>query len=366
MVIDLCDTSKAGPIVRLHGRLQQLLLQYLENDVIPADRLVDAVDVSFVIGGEGKMNQLMDEFMPNYWKYSLSERLEVIRLLSFTTFIAEIMAKILSKSEEILPSDVRQSVQEKTSLLHSAAIAVGIRYANYVLDMDIKYMFCHTYDWSWDNFLLKVLEMSEETDLVCIEQTIPSDFYAVPAWTGTPLVSFLGGVLAFVAPEMPVYEWDCVLQECLMKWLYLLSEAGIDLFKYGELEKRRFSAAAVDIRGAFDSNAVEVSKTIPRRHLTPDAGGFTCRRARRRPSKQYRERKASSPFLHKLRGFYDQTRQARRCDDFVPVRLVGLQTGHQPEDWKLFWAPEFEHLAQEFWHQMEYPSLPMPGDWTEM
>jgi hypothetical protein len=270
---------------------------------------VDAVNVRFFINGESKMHQLLDEFMPNYWKHSLSERLEVIRLLSFSTFSADIMAKTLSQSEQILLSDVRQSVQEKLSLLHSAAIAVGIRYANYIMDMDTKYMWGHTYDSSWDNFLLEVLEMSEESDLVCIEQTIPSDFYAVPSWSGTPLVSFLGGVLAFVAPEMPVYDWDCVLQKCLKKWLSLLSEAHINLENYGENEKRRFNEAAVDIRGAFDSNAVELSKTFPRRHLTPDAGGFTCKRRRSRPSEQYEERKASSSFLRKLRGFYDQTRE---------------------------------------------------------
>ena len=47
-----------------------------------------------------------------------------------------------------------------------------------------------------------------------------------------------------------------------------------------------------------------------------------------------------------------------------PIRIVGLEYGPKVEDWRLFFAPEYEWMASEFWAMVERPKA-MPGTWID-
>jgi hypothetical protein len=52
-------------------------------------------------------------------------------------------------------------------------------------------------------------------------------------------------------------------------------------------------------------------------------------------------------------------------DEVCPLRLVGLQVGPKPEDWKVWLSEPSDEFAGEFWDMLEHPERTIPGAWDE-
>lgn len=130
-------------------------------------------------------------------------------------------------------------------------------------------------------------------------------------WELTPLLALYIGAAekraklrTSINKVMPAASWS------LVRWLRILQSCGVDLCVYGRVEKEILSTNKV-------------------------------------------------------------TRDV--CLDWCPyyytpyLRLISIDLGPRPEDWRIWWADEYEILAREFWDMVESiePELPIPGSWVE-
>ncbi|KAF5671028.1 hypothetical protein FHETE_4284 [Fusarium heterosporum] len=237
-------------------------------------------------------------------------------------------------NEQISSFDVGQSSQEKLSLVHSAAIAMSIRFADEAIPQKRGTAQWSLYNDSWSHLVEQVATAASVDDLHSYETVRPWDVYHVPVWTGTPLVSVIGGALCYLSPDVSFYHWDSVFQQLIQEWVRNLQAGGVDLAEYGRWEAHTLRE---QMRGALDSNAIEMSRNSIRDTLPSYCA-----------TSKVRERA----------GVWNE-------NHWVPVRLLDLQFGPSVSDWQIVWAPEFEWMASEFWKMIEKEDPIMPGSWIE-
>lgn len=282
------------------------------------------------------MMSFLDKFLPRLYTGPIRFRLEAFRLGSFHMHCC-ILERFLAKDMQVTSSDVNQSTRERLSLVHSAAVGLGSRFPDEVLVPPERKGFPLpvVYNETWSMRVQKIASVAGHDDLHSIETITPWDVYQVPIWRGTPLISAIGGALTYLSPDISFSHWDSVFQGTLRQWVLDLQVAGVDLAEYG---RREALALRGVVRGALDANAIEMSRNQAR-HVMP------------KEMKPVRVREVE-------RGGWNE-------NHWVPVRLLGLEVGPRPEDWRIEWAPEFEWMAYQFWKLIEKESIVMPGSWVE-
>ncbi|KAG5663717.1 hypothetical protein KAF25_006302 [Fusarium avenaceum] len=273
-------------------------------------------------------------FMPKFYTGPLNPRLEAFRLGSFHMDSTGSLKRLLSQDRQITSFDVSQSSQEKLSLVHSAAVAMSIRFADEAIPQKRGAAQWPLYNDSWGYLVEQVAKVASVEDLHSYETVQPWDVYHVPIWSGTPLVSVIGGALCYLSPDVSFYHWDSVFQQSLQEWARNLQAAGADLTEYG---RREADMLKEKMRGALDSNAIATSRNSVRDSLPSYCATL-----------KVRERA----------GVWND-------NHWVPVRLLDLKFGPFASDWQIVWAPEFEWMACEFWKMIERQDPVMPGSWVD-
>ncbi|KAJ0271284.1 hypothetical protein Brms1b_004496 [Colletotrichum noveboracense] len=278
------------------------------------------------------------QFLRNYQRLPIRDRAEAVRLGSFLVRDATTYRRLLNPATKaVTPADTRESVNEKLSLVHSAAIALGKRLAD-ELQYDPKAFRARSYTDSWSDVVIETVESADGKDLHGVETVVPWDWFRVPVWKGTPLMSLLGGALCRLAPEIPISKWDSVFQRVLGQWLQDLQEAGVDLSEYGKGEATA-QKLCPEVKGAFDSDAINASRITVRNEL-------------QEPSKE--------SWMNAVDAEFD------RSDRYwMPIRIIALDYGPHVKDWRIRWLVEWEAFAGEFWGTVEAPRVIMPGSWID-
>ena len=282
-----------------------------------------------------------EKFLLNYYHNSVEERADAIRQGAFTDVSeCETLRMLLCRSSQILKTDVVASTTAKVSLLHSAAVCMGRRYGEEAIPYKkpFSYRWIYSTAWTrpWADWVSDVAKVSTPKDLHTIETLVPPVPYCIPMWTGTPLISMLGAMLCWLCPEQPRELWDLALQRALKEWLTALKAGSVDLLEYGQKERLLFHGSDDACKGAFDADATRASATIVRSILPSHTLWISA--------------------LGPVRG---------RKYPWVPIRLLDISIGTEPEDWKLEWVTEFEYLAFEFWELVEARTCTMPGSWVD-
>jgi hypothetical protein len=96
-------------------------------------------------------------------------------------------------------------------------------------------------------------------------------------------------------------------------WFEILTEAGIDLDLYGELETRSLRSGAHEVILHFDGR--------------------------------------NGPYWNPKR--------------LGSSKLIGIEYGTKPQDWKLWWTEPTDVLVGEFWHRIEQETPLLPGSWVD-
>ncbi|KAJ4199596.1 hypothetical protein NW767_008019 [Fusarium falciforme] len=273
-------------------------------------------------------------FMPKYYTWPLRNRLEAVRLGSFHVKSFASLPRLLSEDSVVAKADVSLSTDENLSLVHSAAVSLGIRFADEALPYRRAEFQWHDYNDAWDNFVVNVASAAEARDLHSIESVVPWDVYHVPQWRGTPLISVLGGALCYLSPQVSLSHWNDVFQKTIHQWLEDLQVAGVDLLEYGKRERDLLRS---ELRGALDADAITASRTLTRESMARAAYGGKVQQA---------------------------IREGCNENHWVPIRMIDLKIGKSVQEWELLWAPEFEHMACEFWRSFEEDGR-MPGAWVD-
>ncbi|KAL4730142.1 hypothetical protein ACLX1H_002173 [Fusarium chlamydosporum] len=195
-------------------------------------------------------------FLKKFYTGPIENRLEAFRLGSFHLKTPEALLNILSKDGQVRPSDVEMSSHKGLSLVHSAAIALGIRFADEVLPYKRGWCQWRVYNDGWSELVSTIVSASTSDDLHHLETVSPWDVHHVPSWRGTPLISVLGGALCYISPDISLFHWDTEFQTTLRQWVTNLQEAGVDLLEYG---RREAIILKEQMRGAFDADAIESS-----------------------------------------------------------------------------------------------------------
>ncbi|KAJ0365818.1 hypothetical protein COL26b_011902 [Colletotrichum chrysophilum] len=308
--------------------------------------------------GDDWLRVFRRHFLPGYYDMPLRERAEALRLGAFTTQDVKVYRALIREDGRFVQEDVRESTEAGFSLVHSAALALGKRFADEMqfdprlsrdLDEDESsddedssrrmpsMIRMKSYHASWSHAVFDTIKATGVKDLHSIETIVPWDWYRVPVWTGTPLISLIGGALCRISPDISYPRWDTIFHCILRQWLRDLESAGIDLLQYGRSEALKLKFTAPQVKGAFDADAILAS--------------------RRRVRAQLRMREAWMQGVdldHPRSDLY-----------WLPVRIVGLDYGPQLRQWRLWWAPEFEVFAAEFWAGVERPREVMPGSWVD-
>ncbi|KAF5518880.1 hypothetical protein CGCA056_v009470 [Colletotrichum aenigma] len=278
------------------------------------------------------------QFLRNYQRLPIRDRAEAVRLGSFLVRDATTYRRLLNPATKaVTPADTRESVNEKLSLVHSAAIALGKRLAD-ELQYDPKAFRARSYTDAWSDVVIETVESANSKDLHGVETVVPWDWFRVPVWRGTPLMSLLGGALCRLAPEIPISKWDSVFQRVLGQWLQDLQEAGVDLSEYGKGEVTA-QKLCPEIKGAFDSDAINASRVTVRNEL-------------QEPSKE--------SWMNAVDAEFDQSDRY-----WMPIRIIALDYGPRVKDWSVRWLVEWEAFAGEFWRTVEAPRVTMPGSWID-
>ncbi|KAF4970515.1 hypothetical protein FSARC_2483 [Fusarium sarcochroum] len=318
------------------ARIVELFQVYLQDvDEVSVVRLFDFIH-EWAYGDEF-MFIFKDRFMPKYYHWPLRDRLEAVRLGSFHVQTYSSLPRLLSKDSVITGSDVSQSSDEKLSLLHSAAVALAIRFADETLPYKRAEFQWRVYNESWRELVTNIASVAKPEDLHSIELVSPWDVHHVPHWRGTPLISVIGGALCYLSPDVSFVHWDNSIQQTMHEWLEGLRLSGVDLLKYG---KREYSLLHEGLKGALDANAIEASRTMIRENLARAAYG----------------------------GKVSQTAdEGWNVNHWVPIRIIDLAIGPKVENWRIIWAPEFEYMACQFWDLVEGADEKsvMPGSWSE-
>ncbi|KAK1961072.1 hypothetical protein LY78DRAFT_662429 [Colletotrichum sublineola] len=298
-------------------------------------------------------------FLPGYYDLPLRDRAEAVRLGAFTTQDVSVYRKLLNQDGVITGDDVRASSETGFSLVHSAAAALGKRFAHEMqfnphLDRDederapaeedgesewrrTSMVRLQAWNEDWSYTFAETLRAAEWEQLNGVETVVPWDWYRVPVWTGTPLISVLGGALCRISPNLPWDRWDAVFRGVLKQWLRDLRDAGVDLLQYGRVEALKIKFTAPEVKGAFDTDSIAAS----RRHV-------------RSPLRMRESWMQMVDDEHPRSDLY-----------WLPIRIVGLDYGSRLGNWRLWWAPEFETFAAEFWEVVERPRPAMPGSWVD-
>ncbi|QGI59232.1 uncharacterized protein FFB20_04252 [Fusarium fujikuroi] len=279
-------------------------------------------------------------FLPNFYNGPLIHRLEAFRLGSFHCQTPTTLSYLLARDQKITSFDVGESSRTGVSLMHSAAVALGIRFADEVLPWVRGWAMwdLSLFNMGWDQLVLEVASVARLEDLHTVEVVQPWDVYQVPTWKGTPLISVIGGALCYLSPDIEFFHWDNVFQGCIQKFVSILQESGVDLMLYGEQESINISK---HFRAAFDSDAIEASRNEVRNVLPSTSARHTFRRVER------------------------SGREIWNNNHWIPIRLLGLKFGPTPSEWEIVWAPEFEWMAKEFWQVIEKETITMPGSWID-
>ncbi|KAM0546989.1 hypothetical protein ACHAPJ_010532 [Fusarium lateritium] len=273
-------------------------------------------------------------FLPKFYIGPLNYRLEAFRLGSFHLDAPRSLKQLLSQDRQITSFDVSQSGHEKLSLVHSAAVAMGIRFADEAIPQRRGAAQWPIYNDGWSSLVQQVATAASVDDLHTIETVRPWDVYHVPIWGGTPLVSVIGGVLCYLSPDVSFFHWDSVFQKSIQEWVLNLQVGGVDLVKYGEKEARMLRE---QMRGALDANAIELSRSSIRDTLPSYCATLKIRDRAGRWNENH----------------------------WVPIRLLDLEIGPLASDWRIVWAPEFEWMACQFWETIEREDPVMPGSWID-
>ncbi|KZL85574.1 hypothetical protein CI238_04572, partial [Colletotrichum incanum] len=298
-------------------------------------------------------------FLPGYHDLPLQDRAEAVRLGAFTTQDVFVYRRLLNHDGMITRDDVRASAKVGFSLVHSAAAALGKRFAHEMqfnprlgrdeddgIPMEddeesegwrTSMVRLQAWTEGWSHTFTETLRAAEREQLNGVETVIPWDWYRVPVWTGTPLISVLGGALCRISPDLPWRKWDTIFRGVLRQWLRDLRDADVDLLEYGRDETFKVKFTVPEVKGAFDADAIAASRIHVRTSL--------------------RMRESWMQMVddeHSRSDLY-----------WLPVRIVGLDYGSQLEDWRLWWAPEFEVFAAEFWAGINRPRQAMPGSWVD-
>ncbi|KAJ4169308.1 hypothetical protein NW754_016342 [Fusarium falciforme] len=291
--------------------------------------------------GDEYVNIFRQRFLPKFYTGPLRYRLEAFRLASFHSQSPETLLGLLAENRQVTSFDVSRSSHEKVSLVHSVALALGIRFADEVLPFKRGWamwtLACYSEGWSLLAKQVTVVASSE--DLHSIESVQPWDVYSVPVWKGTPLVSVIGGALCYMSPDISFFHWDKVFQESIRQWVLDLQESGVDLAIYGQ---REATTLKEQMRGALDADAIESSRHSIRDSLPTAAVSLAFKRGQRADRSKWNK------------------------NHWVPIRLLELKTGPTPSDWRIIWAPEFEWMACQFWEMIEKEDIVMPGSWVDV
>ncbi|RGP60654.1 hypothetical protein FLONG3_10785 [Fusarium longipes] len=274
-------------------------------------------------------------FLKKFYTGPIEHRLEAFRLGSFHLKTPEALLNVLSKSKQVTALDVELSSNKRLSLVHSTAIALGIRFADEVLPYKRAWCQWRVYTDGWSEVVSTVASAATLDDLHHLETVMPWDVHHVPSWRGTPLVSVLGGALCYISPDISFFHWDEVFQRTLRQWVTDLQEGGVDLLEYGRHEAVLMKE---QMRGAFDADAIESSWHQIRNPMAVSA----------------------------------ETSRVASCKDggwnrthWIPIRLLDLEFGSEPQQWRVTWAPEFEWMALQFWELVDREDHTMPGSWID-
>ncbi|EEU48025.1 uncharacterized protein NECHADRAFT_75185 [Fusarium vanettenii 77-13-4] len=291
--------------------------------------------------GDEYVNIFRQRFLPKFYTGPLRYRLEAFRLASFHSQSPETLLGLLAENRQVTSFDVSHSSHENVSLVHSAALALGIRFADEVLPYKRGWAMWSmaSYSEGWSLLVKQVTAVASPEDLHSIESVQPWDVYSVPAWKGTPLVSVIGGALCYMSPDITFFHWDKVFQESIRQWVLDLQESGVDLEMYGQ---REATTLKEQMRGALDADAIESSRHSIRDSLPTAAVSLAFRRGQRADRSKWNK------------------------NHWVPIRLLELKTGPTPSDWRIVWAPEFEWMACQFWEMIEKEDIVMPGSWVDV
>uniref|UniRef100_A0A0D2XAK1 Uncharacterized protein n=1 Tax=Fusarium oxysporum (strain Fo5176) TaxID=660025 RepID=A0A0D2XAK1_FUSOF len=290
--------------------------------------------------GDEYIRIFQQRFLPNFYNGPLIHRLEAFRLGSFHCQTSTTLSSLIARDKKITSFDVSESSRTGVSLMHSAAVAFGIRFADEVLPWVRGWAMWNLspFNKGWSHLVLEVASVARQEDLHTVETVQPWDVYQVPTWKGTPLISVIGGALCYLSPDIEFFRWDKVFQSCIQKWVSILQESGVDLMLYGEQESINISKY---FRAAFDSDAIEASRNEIRNVLPSSSAELTFRRAERSDRKMWNN------------------------NHWIPIRLLELKFGPTPSEWEIVWVPEFEWMANEFWQMMEKETIIMPGSWID-
>ncbi|KAF4431974.1 hypothetical protein CFRS1_v012618 [Colletotrichum fructicola] len=338
----LFRTGQASPFDRNEAGRSLLYLAAKEERLEVCEMLirkgVPADDEREKHGYDDFLRVYQSQFLRNYQRLPIRDRAEAVRLGSFLVRDATTYRRLLDPATKaVTPADTRESVNEKLSLVHSAAIALGKRLAD-ELQYDPKAFRARSYTDSWSDVVIETVESADGKDLHSVETVVPWDWFRVPVWRGTPLMSLLGGALCRLAPEIPISKWDSVFQRVLGQWLQDLQEAGVDLSEYGKGEVTA-QKLCPEVKGAFDSDAINASRITVRNEL-------------QEPSKE--------SWMNAVDAEFDQSDRY-----WMPIRIIALDYGPRVKDWRVRWLVEWEAFAGEFWRTVEAPRVIMPGSWID-
>jgi hypothetical protein len=326
-------------------QILQLFQSYLEEpESIPIERMFD-------MGGQygyTLLEPFKSKFMTGYYKRPARDRLEATRLGCFVDYGSLEVFSFFREERDITSSDIAMSTKEGYSLMHSVAVGLARRLPEEVIPRQRPAAFSYSiFDKGWYRMAELLASRCERQDLHTQEEVTPWDTDPVPVWRGTPLTSLVGGTLCFLSPDYQRYYWDFCFQEALQRWVAGLKKGGVDLVQYGAREQQLLRDYRTGIKGAFDIDGIKKSRTKIRKSLPTNA--------------------AFEEPIHRHNRDEEQRPGNWAKDDtrWIPIRLVDLEYGPNPSDWRLLWAPELEVFAYEFWQLVEELEISLPGSWVE-
>ncbi|KAK1990339.1 hypothetical protein LX36DRAFT_416661 [Colletotrichum falcatum] len=268
-------------------------------------------------------------FMPEYHRLPLLERAEAARRACFSAIQSANTVFFLLGGHEadyISAENVGECARLGFSVVHSAAVALGWRRAaDLAPDMTClkANVLNNKYNMNWGGLVYFAVAPAEDGVLHGVEVVEPSYDFGTAPWEGPPLASVLGGAICWLRSTRRANHdfWDRVLQDVVRKWARELVDFGTDLASYGNKEKAVFYAAGT--RGTFDADSLSRNESCIRNN---------CSSAAR---------------------------------DAMPMRVTALDVGSDPSDWRIWWAPEYEVLARQFWDVLDNPPEVMPGSWFD-
>jgi hypothetical protein len=116
-----------------------------------------------------------------------------------------------------------------------------------------------------------------------------------------------------------------MIYRSLQVWLHALKAAGVDLVRYGALER----TALQSLKAALGSEALEAARNTPwgTRHAAKGTNAWST-------------------------------------ENYVPLRIIDLRYSANVREWEIVWAPEYEWMAMEFWIMVDSQRV-MPGTWVD-